>query len=101
MDNIPQCSINTFLQVQEFIVNKDPTLLDNFLDVSILISEAFDFSSCMWTKFQTSCDLLQFAYEMSCTFVAVIPLTHFVHHEISQLHCNKPCHGKYIVSILT
>lgn len=31
---IRNCSFGTLLQVQEFIVNKDPTLLDNFLDVS-------------------------------------------------------------------
>lgn len=30
-----EITIHILLQVQEFIVNKDPTLLDNFLDVSM------------------------------------------------------------------
>jgi len=33
-ENIILITYMYLLQVQEFIVNKDPTLLDNFLDVS-------------------------------------------------------------------
>lgn len=31
-----EITVHILLQVQEFIVNKDPTLLDNFLDVSLV-----------------------------------------------------------------
>ena len=52
------------------------------------LSEAFNFSSCVCAEFHTSCQpVRRFGLLMKYRhcFATVIPLNHFVHHEISQL----------------
>ena len=82
-----------FLQLQDYTVVSSNRDTVTFLTLLLpTLREALHFSSCVFkiSHQLSACQALRFAYEKSVQFSQSCTTKPLVHHEISQLHCNKP-----------